>query len=233
MARRTHRHDPGLVRGGERIVQPDGEREVAEMVCGELHLVPARRHGQLRHRHHPGVVDQDVERPGPGPDEGRDAGQVAEVDGADARRARCRCCPGSRRRRDRRTRCCRTASVTDAPAAASARAVSTPIPDEAPVTIAVLPVRSTPCDDVGCRRFETERCGDAVTHGDRPRWRWLVRLRARCARRAPRRCPVRPPSRRLRRPRPERSRGRRGRRPRGTRPWPHRRCRPRDPARRR
>src|SRR4051812_33478790 len=38
----------------------------------------------------------------------------------------------------------RTASVTDAPAAASARAVSTPIPDEAPVTIAVLPVRSTP-----------------------------------------------------------------------------------------
>src|SRR3954463_6250655 len=38
----------------------------------------------------------------------------------------------------------RTARVTDAPAAASARAVSTPIPDEAPVTIAVLPVRSTP-----------------------------------------------------------------------------------------
>ena len=38
----------------------------------------------------------------------------------------------------------RTASVTDAPAAANARAVSTPIPDEAPVTIAVLPVRSTP-----------------------------------------------------------------------------------------
>src|SRR3954463_13108290 len=38
----------------------------------------------------------------------------------------------------------RTASVTDAPAAASARAVSTPIPEEAPVTIAVLPVRSTP-----------------------------------------------------------------------------------------
>ncbi len=38
----------------------------------------------------------------------------------------------------------RTASVTDAPAAASARAVSTPMPDEAPVTIAVLPARSTP-----------------------------------------------------------------------------------------
>ena len=38
----------------------------------------------------------------------------------------------------------RTASVTDAPAAASARAVSTPMPDEAPVTIAVLPDRSTP-----------------------------------------------------------------------------------------
>ncbi len=38
----------------------------------------------------------------------------------------------------------RTASVTDAPAAASARAVSTPIPDDAPVTMALLPVRSTP-----------------------------------------------------------------------------------------
>ncbi len=38
----------------------------------------------------------------------------------------------------------RTASVTDAPATASARAVSTPIPDEAPVTTAVLPDRSTP-----------------------------------------------------------------------------------------
>ena len=58
----------------------------------------------------------------------------------------------------------RTASVTDAPAAASARAVSTPIPDEAPVTTAVLPVRSTPCDDVSRGRFETERCGDAISH---------------------------------------------------------------------
>jgi len=38
----------------------------------------------------------------------------------------------------------RTASVTSAPAAASARAVSTPIPDEPPVTIARLPVKSTP-----------------------------------------------------------------------------------------
>ena len=38
----------------------------------------------------------------------------------------------------------RTASVTDAPAAASARAVSTPMPEEAPVTIADLPDRSTP-----------------------------------------------------------------------------------------
>src|ERR1700754_3343660 len=38
----------------------------------------------------------------------------------------------------------RTASVTAAPASASARAVSTPIPDDAPVTMARLPDRSTP-----------------------------------------------------------------------------------------
>ncbi len=38
----------------------------------------------------------------------------------------------------------RTAIVTSAPAAASARAVSTPIPDAPPVTIARRPRRSTP-----------------------------------------------------------------------------------------
>ena len=38
----------------------------------------------------------------------------------------------------------RTASVTTAPASASARAVSTPMPDVAPVTMACLPIRSTP-----------------------------------------------------------------------------------------
>ena len=38
----------------------------------------------------------------------------------------------------------RTARVTSAPALASARAVSTPMPDEAPVTMARRPVRSTP-----------------------------------------------------------------------------------------
>src|SRR5215208_1538131 len=38
----------------------------------------------------------------------------------------------------------RTSSITAAPALASARAVSTPIPDDAPVTMARLPARSTP-----------------------------------------------------------------------------------------
>ena len=38
----------------------------------------------------------------------------------------------------------RTASVTSAPAPASARAVSMPMPEAPPVTIARLPVRSTP-----------------------------------------------------------------------------------------
>jgi hypothetical protein len=37
----------------------------------------------------------------------------------------------------------RTARVTSAPAPASTRAVSWPMPEEAPVTIARLPVRST------------------------------------------------------------------------------------------
>ena len=38
----------------------------------------------------------------------------------------------------------RTASVTSAPMAASVRAVSTPMPDEAPVTTARFPDRSMP-----------------------------------------------------------------------------------------
>ena len=38
----------------------------------------------------------------------------------------------------------RTARVTSAPAAASARAVSIPMPEEPPVTIARLPLRSMP-----------------------------------------------------------------------------------------
>ena len=38
----------------------------------------------------------------------------------------------------------RTARVTSAPALANARAVSIPMPDEAPVTIARLPERSMP-----------------------------------------------------------------------------------------
>ena len=64
-------------------MQPDGEREVAEMICGELHFVPAGRHRQLLDRHHPGVVDQDVQRPVPRPDEGVDAGEVAQVERGD------------------------------------------------------------------------------------------------------------------------------------------------------
>src|SRR2546426_908430 len=40
--------------------------------------------------------------------------------------------------------CWGTATVPPAPAPASARAVSTPIPDEAPVTMARLPDNSTP-----------------------------------------------------------------------------------------
>ena len=51
----------------------------------------------------------------------------------------------------------RTARVTAAPAPARARAVSVPIPDAAPLTIACRPERSTPQDDLGCCRVESER----------------------------------------------------------------------------
>lgn len=51
------------------------------------------------------------------------------------RRSAATCSPASGRR---------TASVTSAPLAARARAVSTPMPEPAPVTIARLPDRSTP-----------------------------------------------------------------------------------------
>ena len=50
----------------------------------------------------------------------------------------------------------RTASVTAAPALASARAVSTPIPDEAPVTIAVPAGEIDALDHLGRRRVKSE-----------------------------------------------------------------------------
>ena len=111
-------------------MQPEREREVAEVVGGELHFLAARRQCQLWIGHHAGVVDQDVQRSAPMPaTKARDAatgrrGRVAPTMTASlpvlslmsaATRS-----PAA---------VLRTASVTAAPAAASARAVSTPIPE--------------------------------------------------------------------------------------------------------
>ena len=80
------RDDPGGACGDQRIMQADGEREVAEMIGGELHFVAARRQRQLLDGHHPGVVDQDVQRPVPSADEGGDAAEVAQLQRADGDR---------------------------------------------------------------------------------------------------------------------------------------------------
>jgi hypothetical protein len=74
------------------------------MVGRELHLVTAVGQGQFLDGHHPGVVDEDVERPVPSGDEGGGAGRVGQF------------------QRD--------------PALASARAISTPMPEAPPVTMA-------------------------------------------------------------------------------------------------
>ena len=96
-----------------------------------------------RHRHHPGVVDQQVQRPVRPPlGERPDRGQVGQVERAalDRRVRAPRPAPGVRRRRP----CPRPARSAPpcAPWAASASAVSRPRPELAPVTTARRPVRS-------------------------------------------------------------------------------------------
>ena len=63
-------------------MQGRGEREVAEVVGRELQLDALRRALQGRQRHHPGVVDEDVERAVP-----LEAGERGEVEAADVRAA--------------------------------------------------------------------------------------------------------------------------------------------------
>jgi hypothetical protein len=62
MAGRAHRDDPRVAVGGERIVQPEREREVPEMVRGELHLVALGGELELLDRHDAPRCDEDVER---------------------------------------------------------------------------------------------------------------------------------------------------------------------------
>ena len=65
MTARAQRHDPSVTGGSERIVEPDSEREVPEVVGCELKLPAVSGQGELRQGHHPGVVDQQVQRSTP------------------------------------------------------------------------------------------------------------------------------------------------------------------------
>jgi hypothetical protein len=71
-------------------VQADGEREMTEMVGGELHFVPGRGEGELRQGHHAGIVDEDVQRPGPRAHEAGHRGRIGQVQLRDPQRTRAR-----------------------------------------------------------------------------------------------------------------------------------------------
>ena len=68
----AERHDPRVAGGGECVVQAECEREVAEVVGRELHLPALRGPLKVGQSHHPGVVDQDVQRSAPVGGEGGD-----------------------------------------------------------------------------------------------------------------------------------------------------------------
>lgn len=57
--------DPGALPGGECVVQAQGQRRVAKVVCGELRLPALGGDGALGQGKDPGVVDEDVQRPRP------------------------------------------------------------------------------------------------------------------------------------------------------------------------
>ena len=84
VAARAQRDDPSSVRGGQRVVQADGEREVPEVVGGELHLPALGRVLERGERHHAGVVDEQVQRAAPVRHERGHRGLVDEVEAADA-----------------------------------------------------------------------------------------------------------------------------------------------------
>ena len=122
------------------VAEADGEREVTEVVGRELQLGAAVVERQQRQHHHAGVADEDVERTFPAGDErvDRSRGRPGQ---ASPRR------PGRRRARSPPARLGRDRGPRASPRRrrpASARAVSTPIPEPPPVTIARLPPRSIP-----------------------------------------------------------------------------------------
>ncbi len=81
----AHRDHARRRRGEHERQQPDGQRERAEEIAAELQLEAVGGAEAGRRRHHPGVVDQQVERRAVGDQaigEVPDAGQVGEVDPA-------------------------------------------------------------------------------------------------------------------------------------------------------
>ena len=67
-------------------METEREHEVAEMVGRELELPAVWRQLERGQRHHAGVVDEDVERSGPGVREGGDRGRIGEVQRSDVNR---------------------------------------------------------------------------------------------------------------------------------------------------
>ena len=147
------------------------------MVGAELHL-EALGGAFERRVHHARVVDQQVQtgvRHREPVGEAAHAGERREVEQADPRATRRApasriVSPRPRRGAPRRA----PASTTFAPAAASARAVSSPRPVDAPVTTATFPCRSTPCEHLVGRRLEAHDglplrpVGPLLRHSPRP-----------------------------------------------------------------
>ena len=83
MAAGAERHDPRVADSGQRVVESEREREVAKVVGRELELPAVGCQLELGERHHAGVVDEDVQRPGPGAREGGNRGRIGEVERSD------------------------------------------------------------------------------------------------------------------------------------------------------
>ena len=128
---RGDRDDPA----GDVRQQQIGQDEVTEMVRADLAL-EAIGGSPFRDQHDPGVVDEDVDGAGPRGREGSNRCQVLEVQRPDLGIAGIVAAMRSPLAGSR------TARTTFAPAAASARALASPMPLEAPVTTTTRPVRS-------------------------------------------------------------------------------------------
>src|SRR5258705_455951 len=83
MTARAKRHDPCVTCRGERVVEPEREREMAEVVGRKLELPAIWGQRERRQGHPPRVVDQEVQRPAPAGGERRDRRLVGEIEPPD------------------------------------------------------------------------------------------------------------------------------------------------------